>query len=235
MAHSLADRVKETTSTTGTGSLTLTGAASGFRTFASAMTVGDTTGYCAVDGTSWEVGLGTLSASTTLARTAVHASSNAGALVNFAAAPSVFCVEPARHLNARAYIERSTTQSITSSTPTMVTWSTQTYNYVSVWSGGAATRITVPAGFTEMKLSAFITWASNSTGNRTIKFAKNGTVLWEGANVRVAAVESAMQAVYGWTDVVAGDYFEIEVTQTSGGALNLVAATSNAHVRVELR
>ena len=82
------DRVKETTTTTGTGALTLAGAMSGFQSFASTCTVGDTFyyGLQAVDSNGnangvWEVGVGTYSAASTLTRSSVLASSNAGAAV----------------------------------------------------------------------------------------------------------------------------------------------------------
>jgi hypothetical protein len=98
MAFALSDRVKETTTTTGTGSVTLAGAATGFQTFNSAIGVGNTMYYCiAGQGTSeWEVGMGTLSASTTLARTKIFASSNAGSAVTFSAGTKdVFVTFPA--------------------------------------------------------------------------------------------------------------------------------------------
>lgn len=76
MAFKLADRVRETSTTTGAGSLTLAGAAVGYQSFDSALDTGDTTWYAIVLGTSWEVGLGTFTAPSTLARTAVLASSN---------------------------------------------------------------------------------------------------------------------------------------------------------------
>lgn len=80
-----ADRVQETTTTTGTGTVTLAGAVVGFRAFQDALTVGDRVHYAINDGTDWEVGDGVLATSTTLTREEVFASSNAGALVNFAA------------------------------------------------------------------------------------------------------------------------------------------------------
>ncbi len=73
--------VKETTTTTGTGALTLAGAATGFRPFSAIATNGDTVPYCVAAGSEWEVGIGTWSTGGTLARTTVLASSNAGALV----------------------------------------------------------------------------------------------------------------------------------------------------------
>jgi hypothetical protein len=85
MALVLADRVKETASAPGTGTVTLLGASTGFQSFA---VVGNanTTYYTIADqsGTRWEVGIGTYTSSgTTLARTTVLSSSNAGSLVNF--------------------------------------------------------------------------------------------------------------------------------------------------------
>lgn len=93
-----ADRVRDTTTTTGTGDITLAGSApSGFRTFASAFSVADRVYYAIVGASGeWEVGIGVLSASTTLQRTTVLASSNAGAAVNFSAGTKdVFCNIPA--------------------------------------------------------------------------------------------------------------------------------------------
>ena len=78
MAFVIADRVKETTTTTGTGTITLGGAATGFQSFA---VIGDTntTYYTIVAqvGTEWEVGIGTYTSSgTTLARTTVLSNSS---------------------------------------------------------------------------------------------------------------------------------------------------------------
>jgi hypothetical protein len=104
MAHKVIDRCKETTSTTGTGTLTLTGAVSGFVAMANAtagLTAdGDTSWFCAENGSEWEVFLGTRVDSTHLARTTVIASSNAGAAVSFTAAPTVFSTVPASKISA---------------------------------------------------------------------------------------------------------------------------------------
>ncbi|MBP1179961.1 hypothetical protein [Methylobacterium sp. PvR107] len=85
MALKLADRVKETTTTEGTGDITLAGAVNGFLAFSSRLSTGDITFYAIVLGTQWEVGIGTLTAATTLKRTTVLSSSNGDALVPFAA------------------------------------------------------------------------------------------------------------------------------------------------------
>jgi len=97
MALVVKDRVKETSVTSGTGTLTLAGASTGFQTFSSAIGNTNTTYYAIVDGTAgtWEVGVGTVAAGT-LARTTVIASSNSNAAVSFAAnSKDVFCTYPA--------------------------------------------------------------------------------------------------------------------------------------------
>ena len=97
MALVLADRVQETTTTTGTGSVTLLGAVTGYQSFA---VIGNTntTFYTIADqgGANWEVGIGTYSTTgPTLARTTVLASSNSGSLVNFTAGiKTVFVTYP---------------------------------------------------------------------------------------------------------------------------------------------
>jgi hypothetical protein len=96
MALVLADRVQETTTTTGTGTVTLAGAVSGYQTFA-AVGNGNSTYYTIAGGAEWEVGIGTYTSSgTTLSRTTVISSSNSGSLVNFSAGTkNVFVTYPA--------------------------------------------------------------------------------------------------------------------------------------------
>jgi hypothetical protein len=96
MALIVKDRVQETTTTIGTGTLTLDGSPDGFQTFSSA--IGDTnTTYYAISssGTEFEVGIGTVGAGT-LARTTILASSNGGSVVTLSAGTkNVFCTLPA--------------------------------------------------------------------------------------------------------------------------------------------
>jgi hypothetical protein len=96
MALVVKDRVQETTTTSGTGTITLAGAVTGFQSFS---VIGDanTTYYTIAAGSQFEVGIGTYTLSgTTLSRDIVLESSNAGALVNFSAGTkSVFVTYPA--------------------------------------------------------------------------------------------------------------------------------------------
>jgi len=99
MALVLKDRVKETTTTTGTGAISLGGAVANFQAFSAVLSNADTTYYAIVDttNTAFEVGLGTYASSgNTLTRTTVLESSNSGSAVNFGAgSKNVFIAYPA--------------------------------------------------------------------------------------------------------------------------------------------
>ena len=83
MALEIADRVKETTTTTSTGTYALAGAVDGFQSFA-AVGDGNTTYYACTDGTDYEVGIGSYTASgTTLTRVTILESSNSDAAVSW--------------------------------------------------------------------------------------------------------------------------------------------------------
>jgi hypothetical protein len=99
MALVVNDRVKETSTTTGTGTFDLGGAVSGFESFVTAIGNGNTTYYSIVnENGEFEVGLGTVTdaATDTLSRDTILSSSNSDAAVNFTAGTkNVFCTLPA--------------------------------------------------------------------------------------------------------------------------------------------
>jgi hypothetical protein len=105
----IADRVKETSTTTGTGALTLAGAMTGFRAFSSVCTSPSDTCYYGIQGvdgdgnptSEWEVGLGTYSAANTLTRTTVQASSNSNNAVSFSSGTKQVWIDvAAAHVSA---------------------------------------------------------------------------------------------------------------------------------------
>jgi len=110
MALTLRDRVKETTSSTGTGTITLAGAVEGFQSF-SVIGNGNTTYYAIVSDTEFEVGVGTYTSSgTTLSRDTVFESSNSGSKVNFSAGDKdVFVTQPAERA---VYLEADNTSTL---------------------------------------------------------------------------------------------------------------------------
>ena len=97
MALVAADRVKETTVTTGTGTYSLGGASEGFQSFSDVLSDSDTAYYGITDNTEWEVGIGTFTVSgTTLARTVVLSSSNSDNAVDWGSGvKDIFLTYPA--------------------------------------------------------------------------------------------------------------------------------------------
>jgi hypothetical protein len=97
MSLIVADRIQETTNTTGTGAYTLGGAVAGFQTFASVASDTDTVYYSVTDNVDFEVGLGTYaSGGGTITRTTVFSSSNSGSAVNWGiGTKNIFLTYPA--------------------------------------------------------------------------------------------------------------------------------------------
>jgi hypothetical protein len=149
MALVLKDRVRETTTSTGTGTITLAGAVTGFQSF-SVVGNANTTYYAIVDSTAgaWEVGLGTYTSSgTALSRDTVLESSNAGSLVNFAAGTKdVFVTYPAER---SMYVDGSSIVPATAATLPVASGGTgaSTLTGVVIGNGTSAfTTKTSPAG-----------------------------------------------------------------------------------------
>jgi len=172
MALVLADRVKETSSTTGTGTFSLSGAASGFESFVAGVGNGNTTYYAIINSSlnEWEVGLGTVTDGTpdTLTRTTILASSNSDSAVNFGSGTKdVFCTYPA---TKSVYKDASGVVNLTSPSFTTPVLGTP--------SSGTLTNCT---GYTYANLSGTVpTWNQNTTGtaaglSSTLAVASGGT------------------------------------------------------------
>jgi hypothetical protein len=182
MALVLADRVKETTTSTGTTAITLAGAATGYQTFSSAVGDANTTYYTIADqtGANWEVGIGTYTTiGNTLSRDTVLASSNAGSLVTFpAGTKDVFVTYPAE----RALYTGGPLGTPSSGTLTNCTFPTLNQNTTGTAAG----------------LSATLAIGSGGTGATTLAGAKipvwdvantfTGTQTFSGTSTTLAAI-----------------------------------------------
>jgi len=147
MALIVKDRVQETTSTTGTGTVTLAGAVSGFQSFA-AIGDGNTTYYAIADTAAgdWEVGIGTYTASgTTLSRDTVLSSSSGAALVSFGVGTkNVFCTYPS---------ERAIYLDSAGSYPVQNTFNTLNVATATITAGTVAT---TPTGGTDIANKSYV-------------------------------------------------------------------------------
>ena len=207
MALVLADRVKETTTTTGTGTVTLAGAATGFQSFA-VVGNGNTTYYTiAGQGTAeWEVGIGTYtSVGTTLSRTTVLASSNAGSLVTFSAGTKdVFVTYPAgRSIYADGTTLTATNSSILPVSSGGTGASTLTANNVLLGNGTTSVQFVAPGTSGNVLTSNGTTWTSAAASGA---FAAGTALLFYQAT-----------APTGWTKSVTNNDKTLRVVSGSTG------------------
>lgn len=216
MPIAYADRVKETSTTTGTGTLDLAGSMSRFRTFVAGATDGGLVCYTIEHQTAdeWEVGIGVVTdASTdTLSRVTVLSSSNAGALVNFSSGTkNVFLTIPAEGL--KAITNRN------------VIWN----GNFDIWQSGtsfasAADSTHVADGWTYYKVGAMVHTVSQSTDVPTV--AQCGGVTNYSILVDCTTVDSS---------IAAGDYAQLVFSQLEGAdfAVNLAQRDMTLHFWVK--
>lgn len=179
----LADRVKESTTTTGNGTLTLDGAATGFQTFSGAFGNSVSVYYVISGGSEWEVGIGTTGAGT-LARDTVLQSSNADAKVVFSAGTKdVFCSYVADRAVTTVDAATLTNKTISGASNTLssianasLTNSAVTVNGTSIALGASGT-VTAAAGtLTGATLASGVTASSLTSVGTLSALTMGGTV-----------------------------------------------------------
>jgi len=234
----LADRVKETTTTTGTGTLNLAGAETGFRTFVSGAgnaavvyytIVGQAGGAAAGE---WEVGFGTVTdaAPDTLSRTTILSSSNAGAAVDFSAGTKdVFLTAPTASLGfSGALVTLSADVTTNTGAELSVPWNTETYD-VGGWhdNGTNPARFTVPAGVDRVIIKVGILWELHATGTRRVFLTKGGVYspFAGGFDAILKATNVYPESQYvssGVLEVAVGNYFAVTVLQNCTADLDVM-------------
>ena len=131
---------------------------------------------------------------------------------------------------------------VPTSTPTVLEWNSEAYDTDSIHeitgSPAIKSRFVLPVGTTKIKLHACIVWPSHATGYRMIEFLRNGGAMIEG-NARaiqntVSGVVLYQTVVTPVFDVVDTDYYEVQVTQTSGGDLNPTIGSSASTFSIEI-
>lgn len=241
MTLQIADRVKETTTTTGTGAITLAGAMTGFRAFSSMLANGDTCYYAlqAVDGTgaptgAWEVGLGTYTTSgNTLSRTLI--TSSTGALLSLAAGTTqVWLDRPAVTLGFRGAQATNAATTQVATTATALQWSNSLpFDTDGYYNSANPTRLTIPAGkgITKVRLTANVVAASGGTNGSTnvTWIRKNGTAAIGGQQANYGAYNNPYFNIStGPLAVADNDYFEVMYFAQTAGLVLTAGASSFA-------
>lgn len=227
------DRVQETTTTTGTGTYTLAGAKDGFQSFAA---VGDAaeTYYCCTDGTDYEVGLGTYTASgTTLARTTIIESSNSNAAVNWGSGDKdIFVTLPSSRAVAQGvnlYQDNLSTGITPSNVPeALASYSVAIGNRVSVGTSGT-NALAIGTDATANNASAVAIGHSYSAGNRSVAIgiAANSTSYGASGSYSLAMMRNA-KAV-GADSISIGYFNTTNATYSAaiGGANNVTESSAS--------
>lgn len=231
--HRVIDRCKETTSTGGTGNLTLAGPVSGYvgvmdATYGLADDL-DTSWFCAEAGTQWEVFLGTRVNSTTLSRSLI--SSSTGSTINFSTPPVVFSTVPAARILPMAFgaYRSGSNQSLTTNAYTKVQLNAENFDTASAFDSSTNYRLTVPAsGAGIWRFDYAVGMSATSPTTVVAALYKNGTRLLVGSEgSTVSAFSEGVSVGSALIQLAASDYIELYAYSTGTSP---VARTGDTHL-----
>ena len=250
MAHVTADRILETTTTAGTGSVSLGGAVLGYYTLSSAMASGDTCYYVIFDTLTGdnEEGIGTyVSSGNQLARTTVMKSSNSNALVSFSSnSKQVFITAPAAKFlqinNAGLIQNYSTTGSgslVLSSGPVLVTptLGAATATSVNGLTISSTTGVLTLANGSTLATSGAFSTTFTATGATSLTLPTTGTLATTantvaslGGTTGTIALGTGLSISTGTLNVANGATGTVTSVAVSGGTTGLTTKIGRAHV-----
>lgn len=194
----LFNRARMSTATTGTGTVTLGSAVSGYQTFAASGVVnGDIVSYCIEDGTAWEVGTGTYtSVGTTLSRTLIQSST--GSLLTLTGAAQIFVTALASDIFANSGLT-NLTGFTTTATAGGTTTLTNASSYYQVFTGTANQTVALPSTATLAQGWSFHI-CNNSTGFLSITTSTSVflCVIPPSATVMVTCLSTANNTAASW-------------------------------------
>lgn len=139
----------------------------------------------------------------------------------------------ARFRGALVYLD--STQSIATATPENIDWDQEIYDTDDIHDNVTNnSRLTVPSGVSFVKVSAQIIWALDTAGDRTVEILRNGASDHFSARIEWSAGPNSTFDTQNPTSAIipvsGGDYFEVEVVQTSGGALDINGSAIDSKV-----
>jgi hypothetical protein len=240
----LMNLARESTVTTGTGTITLGGAVSGCLTFALAASAagvssGDTITYGIEDGANSEVGRGVWNSAGTLTRATILASTNGGSAIALSGTAEVFCIAAAQDIGFRgANVTKAADQTLANYTGAgaAIAWDSEIVD-VGGWHDNATfnNRLTVPAGVNFVVVTANVYVENLSAGQiMALYIQKGGTFDWVGAASATWDGDSTsptLSASTGPVPVTAGEYFDVLLAVQSDNSISVMADRSNFSIR----
>lgn len=207
----LYDRIKETTTTTGTGNITLGGAVTNYRSFSSVVSSGATCNYVIENTTAaeWECGIGTMSGTSTLVRTTVTASSNNNSAVNFSSGTKNIWIDAtANYLNSLSASVGGYNLVVDPGSGT-ITFDVTT---------GKIQELTLTRAGTQLALSNDqigqtyeIILKQDATGGRTVSWFAG--ILWPGGVTPTLTTNSGKRDVFSFQKIASGVYLGFVIGQ----------------------
>lgn len=238
MAYKVADRVKETSTTTGTGTYTLAGAVdASYVTFSAGIGDGHTCTYVAFDSSGYETGIGTIGGGgTTLARTTVRRSSNGNAAVDWAAGTRTLFVDTTRdgymYPLRRCAVKLTSDQTISNDSQQAITWDAEESD-VFAWHAASDDEITVDVtGLYDINLN--LNFVTNGTGIRGGMIAVNGTEVARQFGAASGSLVAGLSLKLDKYPLTAGDVVRGDAYQNSGGNLDLRGSGSGFLTRMSV-
>ncbi len=135
-----------------------------------------------------------------------------------------------------ASVIKSDLQNCTNGSSIILTWDGELYDTDDIHDNAVNnSRLTVPPGFTKVRLNAAITWTINNTNGRILSFKKNGAnFVGMSQHYKMARKESMDSIASGVIECIGGDYFEVRCFQDSGTSQKIVGTHDNTNFSMEL-
>lgn len=217
-----ANRAKMTTSTTGTGTITLGSPSGGFQTFAAAGVVtGDVVRYVIEDGLDWEIGLGLYNSSgPTLSRGSLTASST-GSVLSLSGAAVVFIAQAAEDVPEEAWIQQNATYTLANSASTQKLFD----------AGSTNGTLTITPGIYRYEALIYLTAMSSTTGNAGFSLVGAGTATIGSAFSQSLGIDGPINAAaaassISWSGVAS------DIRLVLGGTSTVMVATLKGTFKV---